>query len=441
MKLFYALIIFFFLNNCSFDDKSGIWTNEKTSNENNKLFKEFKEISISENIFNEKIDLKENIYFKLSDPINNTQWEDYFYNSFNNLKNFAYDNNNQLLLKSRKLSRHQVNEFLLVKNNNLIINDSKGNIIIFSINDNKVVSKFNFYKKKYKKIEKKLSLIVEKNIIYVSDNIGYLYAYNYEENRVIWAKNYKSSFRSNIKILGNKIIVSNEKNDLIFFDKNSGNIIKKIPTEETILNNDFQNNISSNNADAILFLNAYGTLYSINSNLLNINWFINLNSSTELTANNLFSGVEIVSNKDKIVVSSTNKTYIINSKNGFIESKFNFSSLIKPIINSNYVFFITKNNLLITFDLEKNQIMYSYNINDKIADFLNQNKKNAFIFSFMLINNDIKVFLKNSFVLNFEISGKLKEIYKLPNKIYSQPILIDRSILYLDKKNKLIIMN
>ena len=37
----------------------------------------------------------------------------------------------------------------------------------------KNINKFNFYKKKYKKIKKNLNLIVENNIIYVSDNLGF----------------------------------------------------------------------------------------------------------------------------------------------------------------------------------------------------------------------------------------------------------------------------
>ena len=60
--------------------------------------------------------------------------------------------------------------------------------------------KFNFYKKKYKKIKKKLNFIIENGIIYVSDNIGYLYAFNYKTKKFLWAKNYKIPFRSNIKL-------------------------------------------------------------------------------------------------------------------------------------------------------------------------------------------------------------------------------------------------
>jgi outer membrane protein assembly factor BamB len=95
----------------------------------------------------------------------------------------------------------------LFEKNNLLINDEKGNIIIFSINENKIISKFNFYKKKYKKIKKVLNFLVEDNIVYVSDNIGYLYAYNYQTNTILWAKNYKVPFRSNLKVAQENLLL------------------------------------------------------------------------------------------------------------------------------------------------------------------------------------------------------------------------------------------
>ena len=92
---------------------------------------------------------------------------------------------------------------------------------------------------------------------------------------------------------------------------------------------------------------------------MKINWFINLNQSTDINPSNLFDSVEIVSNKSKVLISSTNKTFIIDSKLGLIIDKFNFSPLFKPIINKNYVFLITKNNLLISIDLNTSKILYS----------------------------------------------------------------------------------
>jgi len=174
---------------------------------------------------------------------------------------------------------------------------------------------------------------------------------------------------------------------------------------------------------------------------LKINWFINLNQSTDINPSNLFDSVEIVSNKSKVLISSINKTFIIDSKLGLIIDKFNFSPLFKPIINKNYVFLITKNNLLISIDLNTSKILYSLDINDQIANFLNLNKKEVKIKSFMLVNNEIIIFLKNSYILNFKINGTLRSVRKLPFKLISFPIIIDNSFYFLNNKNKLIIMN
>ena len=55
----------------------------------------------------------------------------------------------------------------------------------------------------------------------------------------MWAKNYNVPFRSNLKIYENIIFAANQNNNLFFFDKQSGEILKQIPTEETIVKNNF----------------------------------------------------------------------------------------------------------------------------------------------------------------------------------------------------------
>ena len=58
------------------------------------------------------------------------------------------------------------------------------------------------------KILKKINLIIEKDIVYVSDNIGYVYAYSYLNNNLIWAKNFKVPNRSNLKLFNEKLVFS-----------------------------------------------------------------------------------------------------------------------------------------------------------------------------------------------------------------------------------------
>ena len=442
MKLFYALVILIIFQNCSFDNKTGIWNNENSiSKKDNDLFSEFEKISITDDIFEEIITLDKSFRFSKSKSIDNFEWKDIFYSRNNNLKNFNYNNLNKIIFKSKKLARHRLNKYLLFEENNLITSDQKGNIIVFSINDNKVISKFNFYKKEFKKIKKKLNYIVENNIIYVTDNIGFIYAYNYKSKKILWAKNYKIPFRSNLKILDNKIVASNQNNNLYFFSKQNGNILKLIPTEDTVVKNQFINSLSLSNNETLFFLNSYGSLYSIDAKTMIINWFINLNQSLDLNTSNLFFGTQIVHNEEKIIISSNNNTYIINTSSGSIEYKYNFSSSIKPLIHKNIIFFITKNNLLLSLNLNNGKIIYSYNINEKISEFLNIKKKNVYFKDFMLLNSDIVIFLKNSYTLNFNINGTLNDVSKLPSKINTYPIIIDGSILYLDNKNKLSIIN
>ena len=97
--------------------------------------------------------------------------------------------------------------------------------------------------------------------------------------------------------------------------------------------------------------------------------------------------------------------------------------------------------MLIALELNSGELIYSYDLNQKIADFLNTKKKTAELKNITIVNNKITIFLKNSYVLKFNIYGELEEIDKLPTKLKSHPIFIDKSILYLDFKNKLAVVD
>ena len=442
MKLFYILLISHFLFSCSFDDKSGIWKNENSVLEevDNNIFKDFKKITSTNESFNEIIQLDKNFNFNIDKSVSTNSWNDYFFDHNNNTKNFKYSDLNKRLLKSKKLTSNKTNDYLLFEKNNLIISDLNGNIIVYSINNKSIITKFNFYKKKYKKIDKILSLIVEDNIIYASDNIGYIYAYDYNKNQILWAKNYKKPFRSNLKLFKDKIISSNQNNDLLVLDKLSGNLIKLIPSEDTVIKNLFVNNLCLTKNE-ILFLNTYGSLYSINKDDYKLNWFINLNKSLNLNYSNLFYGSEIVYENNKIFISSKENFYILNAKTGSIISKKNFSIISKPVINRKNIFLISKNNFLISMNIDTGKIIYSYDIGQKIADFVGSKKKKIEVKTLLIVNDGIFVFLKNSYLIKFNINGEINELIKLPSKLHSHPIFINDYLLYLDKSNKLFLIN
>ena len=59
----------------------------------------------------------------------------------------------------------------------------------------------------------------------------------------------------------------------------------------------------------------------------------------------------------------------------------------------------------------------------------------------MMINNKIFIFLKNSYTLIFNVNGDLMGVKKLPSKLKSNPIIIKESLIFLDQKNRISIIN
>jgi outer membrane protein assembly factor BamB len=441
MKFFFVIVLIILFNNCSFDNKTGIWENENTvGKKENNLFKDFGEIVLSEEPYNKTVKLKENFPFKLTKPVTNKLWLDIYYNKNNNLNNFNFNNEFNLIYKSKKISRYRISNNVLFNNNSIITSDIKGNLIIFSLDDNQITTKFNFYNKKYKKIDKVLNYIIENNIVYISDNIGFLYSFDLEKNEILWAKKTKVPFRSNLKLSDQNLIASNQNNELLFFNKINGDLLKSIPTEETKIKNQFKNNLSVYN-EKLFFINTFGSLYSVNIKDKKLDWFVNLNQTNNINPSNLFLGNEIIVDNKKIISTSDKFTFIIDSNTGSIIHKKNFSSIVKPLVHNNYLLVVNKNNFLIALDIITGKIIYSYDLNQKVSDFFNIKKKYLKINNLMLLNNEIFIFLKNTYVLKLSIDGTLKEVRKFPSTINSKPIIVDNKIFYFDKKGKIFVIN
>ena len=294
--------------------------------------------------------------------------------------------------------------------------------------------------KEFKNIEKKLNFIINDTTIFLLLNIGFVYAYNFKERKILWAKNFKIPFRSNIKIFKNKIITSNQNNDLYFIDKKNGDLLRLIPTEETSVKNNFINNLSLSRSNTY-FLNTFGSLYAFDNESMKIRWFLNLKSSVDLNSRDIFSSTQIINNGNHLIVSSNQFLYILNPDNGRTIFKKNIVSKINPVVNKNYIFLVSETNLLIALDINQKKVIYSYDINEKIAKFLNIKKKNVYYKDIMLVNDKIFIFLKNSYYLIFNVYGEIENVRKLPTKIYSVPIFINNSILYLNNKNKISVID
>lgn len=442
MKYLSVILLFLiFLSSCSFDNKSGIWKNS----DNNivkkvDLFENFEKLYTQDKNFNSLVSLDSNLSVNLPAPQKKQKWNDEFYNSSNNSINFYYKNSNEITYKGKKLSRGKLNKKFLFDGSNIIVVDDSGNIIVYSINKNEIIYKFNFYKKKFKKVKKKINFILDDKIIYISDNIGYLYALDYYEKKILWAKNFKIPFRSNLKIADNKIILADQDNTLYILNKYTGEKLKSFPTEQIILKNDFKNSISLSK-NLLFFLNTYGSLYSIDSKTNKIEWFVNLNPSLDLNFGDIFVSNPVIFHKEKIFISTYPYLYILDANNGSTILKKTINSVIKPIVSGDNLFLLTKDYLLVCLDINNGKVKFSTNINKEIADFLNTKKKLVSIKSLDILNSNLYLFLENSFIAVFSPQGKIQKISKLKSKINSFPIYINGSIFYLNTKNQLVVFN
>ena len=155
----------------------------------------------------------------------------------------------------------------------------------------------------------------------------------------------------------------------------------------------------------------------------------------------LFSSNEIQIFNDNLIISTDNILQVLSTQNGSTKFKIPISSQISPIINKDYIFIVSNNNFLISIQISTGEIIYSYEINQLISEYFNSKKKKVKINLIRLINGKIFIFLNNSFVVKFNIEGKIIDIYKLPKKMNSHPIFIENSLIYLNNRNKINILN
>ena len=187
-RTLYLIFLAFLLNNCSFDNKTGIWTGSKNISKK----KDVKDSNIelifkkqNEIVRNKELTLKQNLKFER--PILFTDWSQSYQNKFNYIGNVSFLNEGNYK-KYSNISKSKINKNILVNKDNLFFSDIKGNIGVFSLIDNKLIYKFNFYKKKFKKTKIIIKLIIKDESIIAADNLGYVYSINLRKKNLVGQK-------------------------------------------------------------------------------------------------------------------------------------------------------------------------------------------------------------------------------------------------------------
>ena len=491
-KIFNFLLIFFLTIQCSFDNKTGIWTEDgpvkivdKKESESkdisklkkNKKFKiscafirskekykecltgekreladaVYEEVFAERETFNAEINPGQNYIVSLEKPSDNTEWAQKYLNFNNNISNISYNNKKQKIFKSKKLSNFK-DDFdldyrsphdILIYNNQLVSYDHNGSIYIYSPNIKKKTFTFNFYKKKYKKNKKKLYLVIKDNKLYVSDSLGFMYSLDLNNGKLLWAQNFGIPFRSNIKIIDNQLLLANQDNIIYSVDRSNGETNWRFATTLTFLKSFFTNSLLVDKKnDSIIFLNTSGELYSINYINQKINWVLNFMSSG-INEPKLFFSLPLTQKENNLIISTGNTIVNFDPRYGAKKWSTPISTNVKYVLTKKNIFLVTSNNLLVCLDISSGEIIWSKNVYKEVLKIKKKLKKEkiGFITNLNIADNEIILFSSKGYILSFNHKiGAIKNISKFGNKgLGSNPLYANGYMYLFNKNNKILI--
>ena len=439
-------LIFILLNNCSFDNKTGIWgDSEKEKRKIYELKKQQKQILDVEKIYSsDKIYLKEVPLTKnisLSIPKKNSSWKMSSLNYQNFLGNIYLSGIDNIFLKKKigkdKFSESRVITSLLAFKNNIILSDDTGTI--FNIYQNgKINWKKNIYKKIYKKIYKNLVFSIYKNNIYIADNIGFIYVISLDTGKLLWIKNYNIPLRSNIKIFDNKIYLIDQDNRILCLNIKDGTKIWDILSISSFIKSQNLLSLAVSKKGDLVAITSSSDLFKVEGNSGNFSWVSNTFGSMLADATDFFKSSQVVITDDEVIISAGPSIFSYNLNIGSITWENELSSIGTPIIDGENIFFVTEYGYFIIMNRDTGKIISSTNI----LKILKKKKQKTKITGFIMGSGKVySVTLNGYLIVSSAISGKVENFKKIGNPIISAPIISNGKLYILTKNSRIIGFN
>ena len=432
-KIFY-FIIFFFVINCSFDTKTGIWTQSEKIISENKNNKEnlFKKTEIYEKEFNSnlKIRLKSNSKKNSFDKnLTNNNGVINFNGELKKIYKYKFS-------KIDKFDQYQP-ELLITNNNNLIFFNDKGTVLNFAKN-NKLVWESNIYSKNEKKQKPILYFASDDKILIVADSLAKYYAMNINTGEVIWSKSNIAPFNSQVKIFKDKFFVIDFENILRCFSIKNGKEIWNFKTEKSFIKSQQKLSLIINNNN-VVFINTLGDLSSVDLETGNLIWQTPTQSSS--IYENYFSlkNSDLISANNLIFFSNNqNEFFAIDERNGAIKWKQNLNSNLRPTYADGLVFTVTLEGYFVAIDSRNGNIVRMTSVLNQIK---NAKKKNIRPEGFVISNDKIYLSLNNGRLIIIKtLTGKTLDIIKIDNQKISRPYIVNNE-MFIVRDNAIIKLN
>ena len=418
-RLIILLIVFFFVNNCSFNENSRIWKDKN---------KEQLTKSNVKKVFEEKKSIVEEFNQNLNLDLSGININNKFISNQNDFGSQSYKGELNRIgsYKFSKLEElNQINLKPLFIENDIVFFDKKGSIIRFDENQ-KILWKKNYYSKAEKKLHPKLDFILHEESILVSDSIAKYYSINANNGELNWSKNNTYPFNSEIKKYKNKFFVIDYKNTLRCYKIEDGSECWNLPTEEsfTISNSKYSLVILN---DMVVFSNSIGdiTAADIESGL--IVWQLPTQSTSILNETYNFKTSKLVSDGNAIFFSNNkNQFYSIDIKTGTTNWISDINSNVTPVVTLNLIFTVSNDGYLYAIEKNKGNII---RVTDLFKIYKQKKRKSIYPIGFVI--GDKNLYLTNSdgkmIVVDLQNSSILKTD-KVSSKLVSKPYIFNNNL-------------
>ena len=444
-KLIFFLVLILLVN-CSFDNKTGIWSGDKDEKRRISELEKKQSRTIStdtiyssENTYSEEKTLVKKI--SLSMPKKNLSWEMSGLNHQNFLGNIYLSGIDNTFLKKKigknKFSSSRITASPLIYKNNIFLSDDNGTI--FNIDQSgKINWKKNIYKKIYNKIYKNLTFSIYKKDIYVADNIGFIYAIALDSGKLVWIKNHGIPLRSKIKIFDNKIFLINQDNRLLSFSTKDGSMIWNIRSISSFIKSQNFLSLALTKQGDVIASNSSGELLKVNSVNGDVDWSLNTLGSMLAHATDFFRSSDIVIINENIIFSTQSSIFSYNLNNGYTNWEIDVSAISSPIIDGKNIFFVTENGYFVIINMDTGKIISSTNILKILK------KKNQFtkITGFIMGSGKIySVTLNGYLIVSSASSGKVESFKKIGDPITSLPIINNGKLFIYTENSRILGFN
>ena len=428
------VLIFVFLlltsTNCSFDNKTGIWTKDTEISTNEKKQSQllFKSPQINNKEFNP------DLLVSMPITINYDEKKTYENNDvgIQNIKNKIKIISKYNFSKIKNFNNFDHN--LVFYKNDVIFFDKSGTIFKID-NESKVLWKNNVYSKNDKKLNPILNFSIKDKTLIVTDNLSKYYAINIITGKVLWVKTHITNFISQIKIDDNQVYIFDANNTLNSFSLIDGSEKWNFQTDRDFIKSQKKTSIVFDNEN-VYFNNTNGDVYSLDKKNGNLIWVTSTKKNENINQTFLTNYSELVLNENEIYISDNqNNFFSLDVRNGFIKWSQNISSDLRPIIYKDIIFTISAEGFLFLVDKINGNII---RVNDLFKDFNLKQRKKLYPKGFVMNNENIFLTINNGIVLIIKIStGKLISILKVSRDEISKP-LINNQFMYIVKDNQII---